>query len=62
MLKKCSYCGGKGSVRPYIYDDDEGVGKYTPYYAICEECGAHTGLVATAKLASREWNIEAIFM
>ncbi|MBQ3347459.1 MAG: hypothetical protein IJG39_10265 [Synergistaceae bacterium] len=61
MLRKCRYCGGKGSVRPYVFDGEE-VGKYAPYYAMCEECGAHTGVVSNAEIASEEWNMGAVIM
>ena len=61
MLRKCRYCGGKGIVKPYMTEGEE-VGKYTPYYAMYEECGAHTGVVSSAKIACGEWILGALFV
>lgn len=54
-LRLCPSCGGEGLLKPRTYEGEK-VGKYTPYYVVCKECGVHTALVSNAEIAAEEWN------
>ncbi len=51
-LKKCPFCGGKGSIRFAPHDEVD-----TEYWIVCHSCAAQGGWMKSKGGAIRMWNM-----